>query len=56
MQLKYCKYCREQKNRDEFPSNPMMIDLRENKCKKCRAAYDKMKREKRKDSNIVSHF
>lgn len=44
------------KSRDEFPSNPMMNDLRENKCKKCRAAYDKAKRAKRKDSTNISHF
>jgi hypothetical protein len=56
IQLKYCKYCKETKHRDEFPYHPMMIDLRQNKCKKCRAAYDKAKREKRNDGNKISHF
>ncbi len=56
MLLKYCKYCNQTKPRDEFPVNIMMNDLRENKCKKCRADYDKMKREKRKDANAISHF
>lgn len=56
MSLKFCKYCKENKSRDEFPVNIMMNDLRESKCKKCRAAYDKMKRAKRKDSTSISHF
>ena len=56
MSLKFCKYCKETKHRDEFPYHPMMIDLRQNKCKKCRAAYDKAKREKRNDGNKISHF
>ena len=56
MLLKFCKYCNQTKPRDEFPVNIMMNDLRENKCKKCRAEYDKMKRAKRKDANAISHF
>jgi hypothetical protein len=56
IQSKFCKYCNETKNRDDFPANPMMNDLRENKCKKCRAEYDKMKRAKRKSGNKISHF
>lgn len=56
MILKLCKYCNETKSRDEFPFNAMMNDRRENKCKKCRAAYDKMQRAKRKDSTSISHF
>lgn len=53
--LKKCKYCNETKHRDEFPGNPLMSDLRESKCKKCRSAYDKAKRDKRKISDI-RHF
>ena len=56
MSLKFCKYCKETKPRDEFPYSPMMADLRQNKCKKCRSAYDKIKRAKRKDANQISHF
>jgi len=56
IQLKYCKYCKERKSRDLFPVNIMLNDHRENKCKKCRAAYDKMKRAKRNAGNVISHF
>lgn len=52
---KTCKYCGETKLRELFPANPLMVDLRESKCKKCRAAYDKAKRDKRKASDI-RHF
>lgn len=55
-QLKKCKYCKETKSKDDFPVNIMMNDHRENKCKKCRSEYDKMKRKKRQDGNIISHF
>jgi hypothetical protein len=53
--LKKCKYCNETKSKDDFPVNIMMNDHRESKCKKCRSAYDKIKREKRKSSDI-KHF
>jgi hypothetical protein len=56
IQLKYCKYCKQNKSRDLFPVNIMMNDLRENKCKKCRSEYDKMKRAKRNAGNVISHF
>jgi hypothetical protein len=56
IQLKYCKYCKQNKSRDLFPVNIMMNDLRENKCKKCRSEYDKMKRAKRIAGNVISHF
>ena len=52
---KTCKYCGETKSRDLFPVNIMMNDLRESKCKKCRSAYDKAKRDKRK-SSYIKHF
>jgi hypothetical protein len=55
IQLKECKCCKEIKSRDDFPVNIMMNDHRENKCKKCRSNYDKIKREKRKSSDI-KHF
>ncbi len=55
IQLKECKYCKEIKSRDDFPVNIMMNDHRENKCKKCRSNYDKIKREKRNSSDI-KHF
>jgi hypothetical protein len=56
IQLKYCKYCKQNKSRDLFPVNIMMNDLRENKCKKCRSEYDKMKRAKHIAGNVISHF
>lgn len=54
--LKKCKYCNETKSKDDFPVNIMMNDHRESKCKKCRSAYDKMKRDKRREANTISHF
>jgi hypothetical protein len=54
--LKTCKYCGVAKPRELFPANPLMTDLRESKCKKCRAAYDRDKRAKRILGNIISHF
>jgi predicted nucleic-acid-binding Zn-ribbon protein len=54
--LKTCKYCGETKPRELFPANPLMNDLRESKCKKCRAAYDRDKRAKRISGNKISHF
>lgn len=56
IQLKYCKYCKQNKSRDLFPINIMMNDHRESKCKKCRSEYDKMKRAKRMAGNVISHF
>ncbi len=56
IQLKYCKYCKQNKSRDLFPVNIMMNDHRESKCKKCRGEYDKMKRAKRNAGNVISHF
>jgi len=56
IQLKYCKYCKQNKSRDLFPINIMMNDHRESKCKKCRSEYDKQKRAKRMAGNIISHF
>jgi transposase len=53
---KTCKYCGETKPRELFPANPLMSDLRESKCKKCRAAYDRDKRAKRISGNKISHF
>jgi hypothetical protein len=56
IQLKYCKYCKQNKSRNLFPVNIMMNDHRESKCKKCRSEYDKMKRAKRMAGNVISHF
>jgi hypothetical protein len=56
IQLKYCKYCKQNKSRDLFPVNIMLNDHRESKCKKCRAEYDKIKRAKRMAGNVISHF
>jgi len=55
LNLKTCKYCGVAKPREEFPPNPRMTDLRENRCKKCRCAYVKAKRDSLKDSDI-RHF
>jgi hypothetical protein len=56
IQLKECKYCKETKSRDDFPVNIMMSDHRENKCKKCKSEYIKIKNKKRREENNISHF
>jgi hypothetical protein len=54
--MKTCNTCQIKKPLDEFKSNVLMHDLRENKCKQCKCEYEKLQYLKKKKDREISHF
>jgi hypothetical protein len=56
IQSKVCNTCNIRKSLDQFKSNVLMHDLRENKCKQCKNEYEKERYKIRKKNREISHF
>lgn len=54
--MKTCNTCKIKKTLDQFKSNVLMDDLRENKCKQCKNEYEKKRYQMKKKEREISHF